>query len=39
MARWPRHVWTSIFTYAAIFILFPLCAGLAYAWVQGWLRW
>ncbi len=27
MARWPRHVWTSIYTYAVIFGLFPLlCA-------------
>ena len=36
MARWPRHVWTSIFTYATVFILFPLLCLLAYAWVRGW---
>jgi hypothetical protein len=35
MARWPRTVWTTIFTYGAVFILFPLLAWLAYAWVQG----
>jgi hypothetical protein len=37
MARWPRHVWTSIFTYAAVFVLFPLLCLLAYAWVRGWV--
>lgn len=37
MARWPRHIWTTLFTYGAIFILFPLLGWLAYAWVQGWL--
>ena len=35
MARWPRHVWTSIYTYAVIFLLFPLLCLLAYAWVRG----
>ena len=35
MARWPRHVWTSIFTYATVFVLFPLLCLLAYAWVTG----
>ena len=35
MARWPRHVWTSIFTYATVFVLFPLLCLLAYAWVRG----
>lgn len=35
MARWPRHAWTSLFTYAAVFLLFPLLAMLAYAWVRG----
>lgn len=39
MARWPYHRWTWAFTYGAIFILFPACAALAYAWVHGWLRW
>lgn len=37
MARWPRRVWTTLFTYAAVFILFPVLALLAYAFVQGWL--
>jgi hypothetical protein len=37
MARWPRHFWTSIFTYGVIFVMFPLLCWLAYAWVQGWL--
>jgi hypothetical protein len=36
MARWPRHAWTTVFTYGAIFVLFPLLAWLAYAYVQGW---
>lgn len=37
MARWPRHVWTSIFTYGTVFVLFPLLCLLAYAWVRGWV--
>jgi hypothetical protein len=37
MARWPRHLWTTIFTYGTIFVLFPILCWLAYAWVQGWL--
>ncbi len=37
MARWPQRTWTTIFTYAAIFIGFPLLCLLAYAYVQGWL--
>ena len=37
MARWPRHVWTSIVTYAIIFLLFPALCLLAYAWVQQWI--
>lgn len=36
MARWPRHAWTTIFTYLAVFLLFPLLCLLAYAWVRGW---
>jgi hypothetical protein len=36
MARWPRNVWTSIFTYGAVFVLFPILCLLAYGWVQGW---
>jgi hypothetical protein len=35
MARWPRHVWTTIFTYGLIFLGFPLLAWIAYAWVRG----
>ena len=35
MARWPRHIWTSIFTYGVIFVMFPVLCWLAYAWVQG----
>jgi hypothetical protein len=37
MARWPQHVWTSIFTYGTVFVLFPLLCLLAYAWVKGWV--
>jgi hypothetical protein len=37
MARWPRHVWTTIFTYGLIFVGFPLLCWLAYAWVHGWI--
>jgi hypothetical protein len=36
MARWPRHIWTTVFTYGAIFVLFPLLALVAYGWVRGW---
>lgn len=36
MARWPRRTWIAVFTYAAVFILFPLGCVLAYAWVRGW---
>ena len=35
MARWPRTVWTSIYTYAVVFLLFPLLCAVAYAWVRG----
>ena len=37
MARWPRHVWTSIFTYGTVFVLFPLLCLLAHGWVRGWI--
>jgi len=37
MARWPRHAWTSIFTYGTVFVMFPLLCLLAYAWVRGWI--
>ena len=39
MARWPRHTWTSLYTYAVVFVVFPLLCQLAYAWVRGWLPW
>jgi hypothetical protein len=35
MARWPRHFWTTLFTYGLIFVGFPLLCWLAYAWVRG----
>jgi hypothetical protein len=35
MARWPRHAWTTLFTYGSIFILFPLLGYLAMLWVRG----
>jgi len=35
MARWPRKIWTSIFTYGLIFVLFPTLAYVAYLWVRG----
>ena len=36
MARWPRQQRMTVFTYATIFLLFPLLSLLAYAYVQGW---
>jgi hypothetical protein len=35
MARWPRHVWTTLYTYLVIFVGFPLICLLAYWWVRG----
>lgn len=35
MARWPRHVWTSLVTYGIVFVVFPLLCLLAYLWVRG----
>jgi hypothetical protein len=35
MARWPRHAWTTLFTYGVIFIAFPLLCWLAWKWVRG----
>ena len=35
MARWPHTVWTTVFTYGAVFLLFPALCWLAYAWVRG----
>ena len=37
MARWPRHTWTTLVTYALIFVLFPVLCVLSYLWVSG--RW
>jgi hypothetical protein len=37
MARWPRHAWTTLFTYGTMFVLFPILCWLAYAYVRGWL--
>lgn len=37
MARWPRKLWTTLFTYGLIFVGFPVLAWLFYAWVRGWL--
>lgn len=36
MARWPRHTWTTIYTYGIIFLAFPLICWLTYCWVRGW---
>jgi hypothetical protein len=35
MARWPRNYWTTIFTYGAIFVAFPVLCYLAYCFVMG----
>ncbi len=35
MARWPRRIWTTLYTYGTIFLVFPTMAYLAYAWVRG----
>lgn len=35
MARWPRNAWTTIFTYGAIFVAFPVLCYLAWLWVRG----
>ena len=35
MARWPTHVWTTLFTYGVIFIGFPLFCLLFWVWVRG----
>jgi hypothetical protein len=35
MARWPKHLWTTLFTYGVIFVGFPLLAFLLWAWVRG----
>lgn len=35
MARWPRHAWTTLFTYGLIFGGFPLLAAVLWMWVRG----
>ena len=35
MARWPHNLWTTLFTYAVIFVGFPLLAFLLWMWVRG----
>lgn len=35
MARWPRNLWTTLFTYGAIVVLFPILCWLAYSYVRG----
>ena len=35
MARWPRHAWTTLFTYAIIFVGFPTLCLLFWMWVRG----
>jgi hypothetical protein len=35
MARWPEHIWTTLFTYGVIFIGFPLLCFVTWMWVRG----
>jgi hypothetical protein len=35
MARWPQHIWTTLFTYSVIFIGFPLLCMMLWRWVRG----
>lgn len=35
MARWPQRRWTSLFTYVAVLVLFPLLCLAAASWVGG----
>ena len=35
MARWPRHAWTTLFTYGIIFVGFPTLCVLFWMWVRG----
>jgi hypothetical protein len=35
MARWPQHIWTTLFTYTVIFVGFPLLAFALWKWVRG----
>ena len=34
MARWPQNLWTTVFTYASIFVGFPLLSFLLWWWVR-----
>ena len=36
MGRWPDNRRSNLIAFALIFVLFPLLAWLAYAWVRGW---
>lgn len=36
MARWPRHTWTTLYTYGLIMLGFPLICWLTYKFVRGW---
>lgn len=33
MARWPRTMWTTLFTYGTVFFGFPILCWLAYYYV------
>jgi hypothetical protein len=35
MARWPNHLWTTLFTYGVIFVGFPLLCYLFSLWVRS----
>jgi len=35
MARWPQHLWTTLFTYTVIFVGFPLLCMMLWRWVRG----
>jgi hypothetical protein len=35
MARWPHHVWTTLFTYGVIFAGFPILCYLFWTWVRA----
>lgn len=34
MARWPEHLWTTLFTYGVIFLGFPALCLLLWLWVR-----
>ncbi len=35
MARWPKNLWTTLFTYGLIFLGFPLLCFAMWSWVRG----